>query len=92
MGDDSAPPTTEPTEDVSTNPRRRPRDGFFWQLIILRIPMAVFAIAIIAYLARYINKWQGVTRPSPDGHPASDTPKDAVGQSGLALGMVRKNL
>lgn len=88
MGRNATQATTENT-DVSSKPRRRQRDGYFWQLLILRIPVGFFAIAVIAYLVHYIHKWQGATRRPEDGDDPSVTRKDAQGQSGLALSMVR---
>lgn len=78
--------------DVSSKPRRRRRDGYFWQLIVLRIPVAFFAVAVIAYLVHYVRKWQGAIRRPEDVDNPFVTRKDAQGQSGLALSMVRKFL
>jgi hypothetical protein len=88
MGGNGATQSTTENTDVSTKPRHRPRDGYFWQLLILRIPMAVFAVVIIVYLKRYVHKWQGVVRPSTENMGTNSDGKDALGQSGLPLGMV----
>lgn len=87
MGGNAGAPATV-TTDISTRPRQRRRDGYFWQLIILRIPVAVFAIALIAYLVNYVHKWQGAIR-RPEDADLNPTRKDALGQSALPLGMVR---
>lgn len=86
MGANTTSPTTE-TTDVLTKPRQRRRDGYFWQLLILRILMAFFAIAIIAYLVHYVRKWQGAIRRQEEAD-LNPTRKDALGQSGLPLSMV----
>lgn len=78
--------------DISSKPRRRRRDGYFWQLIVLRIPVAFFAVALIAYLVHYIHKWQGAIRRPEDADDPLVTRKDALGQSGLALSMVRTSI
>lgn len=89
MGRTATTSATETNTGVSSKPRHRRRDGYFWQLIVLRIPVAVFAVAIIAYLVHYINRWQGAVRRPEDAGDPLVTRKDAQGQSGLALGMVR---
>lgn len=89
MGGNTTSPTTE-TTDVSTKPRQRRRDGYFWQLVILRIPTAVFAITLFVYVGRYIHKWQGALRQPEDAEYSNPTRKDALEQSGLALSMVRR--
>ncbi|KAG8164559.1 hypothetical protein KVR01_006477 [Diaporthe batatas] len=83
-------PATE-TTDVSNKPRQRRRDGYFWQLIVLRIPVAAFGIALIAYLVHYVRTWQGATRVPEDEDPNA-TKKDALGQSALALSMAAVSL
>lgn len=88
MGGNATASRAEDT-DVSSKPRHRLRDGYFWQLLILRIPVAFFAIAVIAYLAQYVRKWQGAIRRPEDADNPLVTRKDALGQSGLALSMVR---
>lgn len=87
-GNATASPRAENT-DISSKPRRRQRDGYFWQLIVLRVPVAFFAVAIIVYLVNYISKWQGAIRRPEDAETPYVTRKDARGQSGLAFGMVR---
>lgn len=87
MGGETISSRAEST-DVSSKPRRRRNDGYFWQLIILRIPVAVFAVVIIAYLVHYMKKWQGAIRRPEDAGDPNATRKDAQGQSGLALSMV----
>ena len=55
--------------------------------------MAFFAVAVLAYLVHYIRKWQGaIRRPDLDADDPFVTKKDAQGQSGLALSMVRSHL
>lgn len=88
MGEDAIPLTVENT-DVSSKPRRRRQQGYFWQLIVLRIPLAIFALGIIAFLVHYIRRWQGAIRRPEDADDPYVTRKDALSQSGLALGMVR---
>lgn len=87
-GNATASPRAENT-DISSKPRRRQRDGYFWQLVVLRIPVAFFAVAVIAYLVHYISKWQGAIRKPEEADIPNVTRKDARGQSGLAFGMVR---
>lgn len=89
MGGNATASSRADNTDISSKPRRRQRDGYFWQLIVLRIPVAFFAIAIIAYLVHYISKWQGAIRRPEDADDPLVTRKDARGQSGLAFGMVR---
>lgn len=89
MGRTATTSSAAETTGVSSRPRHRRRDGYFWQLIVLRIPVAVFAVAVIAYLVHYIDRWQGAVRRPEDASDPSATRKDARGQSGLALGMVR---
>ncbi|KAL1853178.1 hypothetical protein Daus18300_011917 [Diaporthe australafricana] len=91
MGGDGISSRPENT-DISSKPRRRRNDGYFWQLIILRIPLAVFAVVIIAYLVHYMQKWQGAIRRPEDADDPNVTRKDAQGQSGLALGMASVSL
>ncbi|KAG6354510.1 hypothetical protein INS49_004527 [Diaporthe citri] len=76
MGGGATSPRGENT-DISSKPRRRRRDGYFWQLIVLRIPAAVFAVAVIAYLVHYIRKWQGAIRRPEDADDPFVTRKDA---------------
>ncbi|KAI7776229.1 hypothetical protein LA080_005675 [Diaporthe eres] len=78
--------------DISSKPRRRRRDGYFWQLIVLRIPVAFFAVGVIAYLVHYVQKWQGAIRRPEDADDPLVTRKDALGQSGLALSMASVSL
>lgn len=87
MGGDAIP-STEENMDILSKPRRRRQDPYFWQLIVLRIPLAIFAVAIIAYLTHYIRRWQGAIRRPEDADDPYVTRKDAASQSGLALGMV----
>lgn len=90
MGGSTTLPTAEAT-DVSTKPRQRRRgDFYFWQFLILRVPMAVYAIVLFVYLGRYIHKWQGALRQPEDAEYSNPTRKDALEQSGLALSMVRR--
>lgn len=91
MGGNSTASRAEHT-DISSKPRRRRRDGYFWQLIVLRIPVAFFALAVIAYLVHYVHKWQGAIRRPEDADVPSVTRKDALGQSGLAFSVVRPTL
>lgn len=88
MGGTKAASRVENT-DISSKPRRRRRDGYFWQLVVLRIPVAFFAVAVIVYLVHYVHKWQGAVRRPEDADDPSVTRKDAQGQSGLAFSIVR---
>lgn len=89
MGGNATPSVTA-TTDISTKPRQRRRNGYFWQLITLRIPVAVFAIPLIVYLVNYVHRWQGAIR-KPEEAVLNPTKKDALGQSALPLSMVRSH-